>query len=92
VDLAALNALRRRRRRLSSASFFVAGIGFGTLLYLLRAHFNLLRLEGRWPAAAALLAITIAAFYYGARLDAEVRRLEDEIRELSSSQRRAGRT
>jgi hypothetical protein len=72
-------ALSRRRRRLSSASFFVAGIGFGTLLYLLRAHFTLLSQEGRWTAAAALLGVTLGAFYLGARADAEVRRIEAEL-------------
>jgi hypothetical protein len=81
VDRAALTALRRRRRRLSNASFFVAGIGFGTLLYLLRAHFQLLSEEGRWAGAAALLAVTIGAFYLGARADAEVRRLDQELME-----------
>jgi hypothetical protein len=80
-DRPALIALRRRRRRLSSASFFVAGIGFGTLLYLLRAHFTLLREDGRWAGAAALLAVTIAAFYLGARADADVRRIDEELAE-----------
>jgi hypothetical protein len=74
-------ALKKRRRRLSSASFFVAGIGFGTLLYLLRAHFSLLSDEGRWAGAAALLAVTIGAFYLGARADAEVRRIDEELAE-----------
>ena len=74
-----LIALQRRRRRLSSASFFVAGIGFGTLLYLLRAHFTLLSDEGRWAGAAALLGVTVGAFYLGARADAEVRRIEEDL-------------
>jgi len=84
ADLAALVSQRRKRRRLSSASFFVAGVGFGTLIYLLRSRFRLLREEGRWAAAAALVAITVAAFWLGARADADVRRLEDEIRQLES--------
>jgi hypothetical protein len=79
VDRAALTALKRRRRRLSSASFFVAGIGFGTLLYLVRAHFRLLSEEGRWAGAAALLAVTVGAFYLGARADADVRRIDAEL-------------
>jgi hypothetical protein len=82
VERAALIALRRKRRRLSSASFFVAGIGFGTLIYLVRARFRLLRDEGRWAAAAAIVAVTVAAFWLGARADAEVRRLDEQIREL----------
>jgi hypothetical protein len=81
VDRAALTALKRRRRRLSSASFFVAGIGFGTLLYLLRAHFRLLSEEGRWAGAAALLAVTVGAFWLGARADAEVRRIDEQLAE-----------
>jgi hypothetical protein len=82
MDRAALTALRRKRRRLSNASFFVAGIGFGTILYLLRARFQLVRDEGRFAAAGALLAVTLAAFWLGARADAEARRLDEEIRKL----------
>ncbi len=77
--IAQLIALKRRRRRLSNASFFVAGIGFGTMIYLLRARFELVRTAR--AAAAALLAITVAAFYLGARADAEVRKLDEEIAE-----------
>ena len=69
------------RKKSHCASFFVAGIGFGTLLYLLRAHFRLLSEEGRWAGAAALLAVTIGAFYLGARADAEVRRLDEQLAE-----------
>jgi hypothetical protein len=81
-ERAALIVLKKKRRRLSSAAFFVAGIGFGTLLYLLRARFQLLREEGRWSGALALLGITVGAFWLGARADAEVRRLEHAIGEL----------
>jgi hypothetical protein len=82
-----LIALRRKRRRLSSASFFVAGIGFGTLVYLMRVRFHLVRDDGRYLAAGALLAVTIAAFYLGARADAEVSKLDEQIRELESKRR-----
>lgn len=82
MDRAELIALRGRQRRLSSASFFVAGIGFGTLLYLLRARFRLVREEGRWLAAGAIVVVTVAAFYLGARADAEVGRLDEQIRAL----------
>jgi hypothetical protein len=82
-----LIALRRKRRRLSSASFFVAGVGFGTIVYLMRARFHLLRDEGRYLTAAALLAVTVAAFFLGARADAEVSKLDDQIRELESKRR-----
>jgi hypothetical protein len=88
VDRTALLALRRRQRRLSSASFFVAGVGFGTILYLLRARFHLLREEGRYAAAGGLLLVTLAAFWLGARADAEVQRLDEQLRELDREGRR----
>jgi hypothetical protein len=79
VDRPALMALKRRRRRLANASFFVAGIGFGTLLYFLRARFTLLGEEGRWAGLAELLVGTLGAFYLGARADAEAHRIDDEL-------------
>ena len=77
VDLLHLTALKKRRRRLSNASFFVAGIGFGTMIYLLRARFELVRAAR--AGALALLAVTVAAFWLGARADAEVRKIDEEI-------------
>ena len=77
MDLQKLIALKKRRRRLSNASFFVAGIGFGTMIYLLRARFELIRAAR--AGALALLAVTVAAFYLGARADAEARKLDEEI-------------
>jgi hypothetical protein len=85
MERAALMALRRKRRRLSSASFFVAGIGFGTLIYLVRARMHLVRDDGRWLGAAAIVAVTVAAFWLGARADAEVRRLDEQLRDLDDS-------
>ena len=79
MNIPELHALRKRRRRLSNASFFVAGIGFGTIIYLLRARFELVRAAR--AGALLLLGITVAAFYLGARADAEARKLDEEIEE-----------
>jgi hypothetical protein len=76
-----LKALRKKRRRLSSACFLVAGVGFGTVFYLLRARFQLVRDRGLF--AAALLALTVGAFWLGARAEAEVAELDEKIRASS---------
>jgi hypothetical protein len=81
MELGPLRALRRRRRRLSSACFLVAGVGFGTVFYFLRARFQLVL--DRSLAAAALLALTVGAFWLGARAEAEVADIDEKIRELT---------
>jgi hypothetical protein len=92
VEAAALTQLRRRRRRLASACFFVAGIGFGTAIYLLRARAALLREPGRLSPFIALIALTASAFWLGARTEVEIGQLEERLRtieeELLSRRRR----
>ena len=83
--IAALKVDRRAQRRLSSACFFVAGIGFGTALYLLRARFATLGPPSQRLAFVGLLAVLIGAFWLGARAEAEVGRLEEELREVEAT-------
>ena len=83
-----LEFLRRRRRRLSSACFFVAGIGFGTAIYLRRARFATLGQPPQLAAFLALVGLMIAAFWLGARAEAEVGDLEEQIRDLDEQRRR----
>ena len=78
----ALEQLRRRRRRLSSACFLFAGIGFGTALYLLRARFSTLTQPGRGVPFLALVALMVGLFWLGARAEAEVGDLDDRLRDL----------
>jgi hypothetical protein len=77
-----LLALRRRRRRLANACFFVAGTGFGTALYLLRARFATLRAPGKGAAFLALVALMALAIWLGARAETEVGQLDERLREL----------
>lgn len=77
-----LELLRHRRRRLSSACFFVAGIGFGTAIYLLRARFSTLHRPPQLAAFLGLVGLMVAAFWLGSRAEAEVGDLEEQIREL----------
>jgi hypothetical protein len=77
-----LEFLKRRRRRLSSACFFVAGIGFGTAIYILRARFATLGQPRQLASFLALVGLMAAAFYLGARAEAEVGSLEEQIRDL----------
>jgi hypothetical protein len=86
APVAALRALRRRKRRLASASFFVAGVGFGTLIYLLRAR-AVLRAPEKRAAFFALVALTVLAFWLGARAEAEIGPLDERIRALESDER-----
>jgi hypothetical protein len=79
---APLQALRRRRRRLASACFLVAGFGFGTLAYLLRARSHELRDAGKQVTFFALVVVTVAAFWLGARAEAEVGQLDEQLRDL----------
>jgi hypothetical protein len=77
-----LQFLRRRRRRLSSGCFFIAGIGFGTAIYLLRARFSSLAAPPRLAAFLALVGLMAATFWLGSRAEAEVGDLDEQIREL----------
>jgi hypothetical protein len=67
---------------LSSTYFFVAGIGFGTAIYLLRARFATLGQPPRLAAFLGLVGLMVASFYLGARAEAEVGDLENQIRDL----------
>ena len=80
-ELGRLRALRLRRRRLAAACFFVAGVGFGTMLYLLRAHAQMLRAAGKQALALGILALTVLAFWLGARAESEVGQIDEQIRE-----------
>jgi hypothetical protein len=82
AETAPLYQQRRRRRRLSSACFFIAGVGFGTALYLLRARFDTLRETGKSAALVALVTLMVLAFWLGARAETEVGQLDERIREL----------
>jgi hypothetical protein len=81
-EAVSLRAERRRQRRLASASFFVAGVGFGTALYLLRARFATLGAPGKPAALLALVGVMALAFWLGARAEAEVTRLDERLRDL----------
>jgi hypothetical protein len=83
-----LRRKRRRRRRAASLSFFAAGVGFGTCLYLLRAHFQRLAEPPRLAAFLALVVIVAALFWVGARADAEVDALDEELRALDEQRDR----
>jgi hypothetical protein len=79
---AELTRRRRARRRLSSICFLVAGVGFGTALYLLRARFYTLASPGKRAAFFALVAFMAIFFWLGSRAESEVTRLDDELRDL----------
>ena len=83
-----LSRRRKRRRRASSLSFFAAGVGFGTCVYLLRAHFQRLAEPGRLAPFLGLVAIVAALFWLGARADAEVDQLDEELRKLDEQRDR----
>src|SRR5262249_13546726 len=85
-ELGRLRALRRRRRRLAAACFFVAGVGFGTLLYLLRAHAQLLRAAPKQALALGIVTLTVLSFWLGARAEAELAQIDEQIREREKRQ------
>ncbi len=71
---------RRVRRRQGSICFLFAGIGFGTALYMLRAHFSTLG-----PAFLALVALMAALFWLGTRAEADVTQIDDRLREIADA-------
>lgn len=73
---------RRSRRRRSSLCFFVAGIGFGTAIYLLRARFETLGPPTQRVLFIGLVALMVAIFWLGARAEAEVGQLDEQLRDL----------
>jgi uncharacterized membrane protein YhhN len=79
---AALAGLRRRRRRQASLCFFVAGIGFGTAIYLLRARFHSLKSPDKTLAFLFLVAVMVALFWLGTRAESDVTQLDERLREL----------
>jgi hypothetical protein len=82
VNRRQLEQLRKRRRRLSSTCFFTAGIGFGTAIYLLRARFPSLAQPTHGGLFLVLVALMVALFYMGARAEAEVGELDEQLRDL----------
>jgi hypothetical protein len=82
VNRGALEQLRRKRKRLSSACFFVAGLGFGTAVYLLRARFSTLSQPGRLSSFLGLVSLMVMVFWLGARAESEVGDLDEQIRDL----------
>jgi hypothetical protein len=90
VTAEALRRERSRRRRLSSGCFLVAGVGFGTAFHLLRSRFAQLAAPGQAASFVALLLLTIGAFWVGARAEAEIGRLDEQLRELEERARRRG--
>jgi hypothetical protein len=79
---ASLASLRRRRRRQASLCFFVAGIGFGTALYLLRARFRSLNSPDKLLAFLFLVGVMVALFWLGTRAESDVTQLDERLREL----------
>jgi hypothetical protein len=88
---AELERLRRSRRRFSSGCFFIAGIAFGTALYLLRARFATLSAPSQRAALAGLVAVMAGIFWIGARAESEVGRIDEELRALEESVRPSAR-
>jgi hypothetical protein len=80
--------LRRKRRRLSSSCFFAAGVGFGTAIYLLRARFSTLAAPNQRVLFLALVALMVIIFWLGARAEAEVGQLDEQLRDLDERARR----
>jgi hypothetical protein len=62
-------------------------VGFGTCLYLLRAHFQRLAEPGRLAPFLGLVVIVGLLFWLGARADSEVDQLDEEIRALDEVSR-----
>ena len=82
MNRGALEQLRRKRRRLSSACFFAAGLGFGTAVYLLRARFSSLAQPEMMVPFLGLVALMVMVFWLGARAETEVGDLDEQIRDL----------
>ena len=80
-----LKRVRQRQRRLASGSFFVAGVGFGTALYLLRARFATLDAPSQRVAFVSLVALMVAVFWLGARAELEVGRSDEQLRDLEEA-------
>jgi hypothetical protein len=88
---AELMRLRRSRRRVSSGCFFVAGVAFGTTLYLLRARFATLGAPSQRAALVGLIGVMVAIFWIGARAESEVGRIDEELRALTDDARNGPR-
>ena len=77
-----LRRLRSRRRRFASACFLLAGIAFGTSLYLLRTRFLKVVGPAHLPALIGLIALMTALFVLGASAEGEVTRIDEQLLEL----------
>lgn len=82
AEAAPLRRARRRRRRLSNCCFLLAGIGFGTAFYLVRARFPLLRAPEKGLPLLALVLLSVITFWLGARAEAEISILDEQLRRL----------
>jgi hypothetical protein len=71
---------RRARRRQASLLFLITGISFGTALYLLRARFEMLDTTRHRLGLLGLVGIMVLTFFLGARAEAEVKALDEELR------------
>jgi hypothetical protein len=82
-----LAALARRRHRLANLIFLLAGLGFGTALYLARTRFAQYWRGsglGRW---ALVVGVAGLIFAVAARIHSRATHLDEERRELEAKQR-----
>lgn len=77
---------RRARRRTSSFFFFAAGIAFGTAIYLLRARFATLGEPAHRVAFCGLVLFMVLLFWLGARAEADVSTLDEQLRNLREAE------
>lgn len=75
----------RRANLAANLVFLVAGLGFGSAVYLARTRFHKLVAGGKTTAWIVLVAAGVAVFVVASRLQLRARRLE---RELGTSQGR----
>ncbi len=79
---AELTRQKRRRRRQGNLCFFAAGIGFGTTIYLLRAHFTQVMMSDKRILLGGLVAFVCSLVWLGASGESDIRRMEEELREI----------
>lgn len=80
IENAALVRRVRRAHLLANLVFGVAGLGFGSAVYLARTRFHKLVAGGRTTAWILLVAAGVAVFVLASRLQRRATRLERELR------------
>ena len=85
IENAAETRRVRRAHLLANLVFLLAGLGFGSAVYLARTRFHKLVAGGRTTAWILLVAAGVAVFVLASRLQGRARRLERALRRASGS-------